>query len=331
MQVETISIIGLNLLSASAGLAIKKKLPSLTIIGCDPDGDKSLLDEAKALGAIDQDVPVVRNAIRRGDIIILANQPHKTIEILAQYGADVKEHAVITDFGPLKKPIQAAADKFLRKGFYVGSMPIVNVDQAMQISNHRLNGATDALFQNSLFCLMPSSKVEQGAVDTISGIGSVFGCKPFFVDPDEFDVYAQALETLPNLLTLALFKSLRAQTGWGDLERLASLSFLQMVKPGADDHFGIGLGEQVVQNKTSTIHWINVMMTHLGEIKSWIEEADDNTLKQLFDESARDQAVWINRRRENDWSETSGTDEASSLSFNNLLFGNLANRFTKRD
>ena len=76
MQVQTVSLLGLNRMTGSVGLALKKTLPSLKIVGYDPRIDKKIGKAALQTGVIDNlvssqreaakaDVPLPRLSLRR--------------------------------------------------------------------------------------------------------------------------------------------------------------------------------------------------------------------------------------------------------------------------
>ena len=148
----------------------------------------------------------------------------------------------------------------------------------------------------------PSASVDQAAVDTISDFGRVLGTDPYFIDMDEYDVYVQALEVLPVLLSGALLRGLQNQTGWEDLQKMAGLPFALGTK-GTEKHASTaGL---IDLSRTGITHWLNIVIGQLEEMRGWVEKVDRDTLGGLLEDIDSDRERWLYARRENDWSTVS--------------------------
>lgn len=325
MNAQTVSLFGLNRLTASVGMAIKQKLPSLNVIGYDPRVGKNIGKAAVEIGAIDA-VASSQRAAAKGDIIIFGYPLNETEALFADIGTEIETHAVMTDFGPLKRPVQAWADQYLVNGHFVAAMPVPNV-AALEQNDRSVEAADPELFKESLFCIMPSTKVDQGAVETISGLGTVFGTDPYFIDMDEYDIYAQGLEILPTLVAGALFRGLRSQTGWGDLQKMAGFPFAQVTKPlDRDDR----IAHMIAQNPNGMMHWLNLMIGQLEEIRGWVSTHDRDTLDGILSDISSDRELWQHAREQNDWSEVSTADVRQNL-MNDMFLGGLGKRFRRED
>lgn len=324
MKVKTIVVIGLNQQGASIGLRFKEKLPDLEVVGHDRDRDA--MRTAKEMGAIDRAELNLVSAAAAGDILIVTvpfSEMKKTLQSIAK---GVQDHAVVIDFSPLKKPVQKWADLYLTSGHYVSAMPIVSVEGAHDLRRGPEAGSAN-LFHNSIMALMPGPKVDEGAVQTAQQIGHILGAEPFFVDMEEFDIYAQALQTLPSLMGAAYFRALTSATGWQDMKRMANRSFLLATE-------GLGGEEDVAQmtfqNKTAVIHWLDTLVEYLLEMRRWVQGGDQETLAALLKELNIQRDQWQHERNTNDWQE-GAPPKIENRGMMEQLFGSFGARRIRRD
>src|SRR5512138_4030418 len=98
-----ITIIGLNQIGASIGLALAKVKDQVTRIG--NDREPTIARQAEKAGAVDKTVFNLPSAVREADVVILAlpvDEIRETIEIIAQ---DLKPGSVMIDTSPVKGPV----------------------------------------------------------------------------------------------------------------------------------------------------------------------------------------------------------------------------------
>jgi prephenate dehydrogenase len=208
MQAQNITFIGLTRASLSFALAIKEGAPTLNLIGYDVDD--VLMSRAVEKKILDLSESDLEKALTVADIIIIDAGPAETTNIFGLMGSTIQEHVVITHLSPKSQSYQKLADTLLSHGFYVGSAPVQSVHTFGPTPADPIEGATADLFRKSLFCLMPSAKVDEGAVATVRAIGQLAGGTPYFIDPYEYDTYMQALDLLPQISQLALFEALNS-------------------------------------------------------------------------------------------------------------------------
>ena len=297
MKTQLLGIIGLQRIGSSVGLAFKQSKLDLTVAG--HDRDRNIMKQSKEMGAIDKSYTSVANLISDADILVLAeplSELEDTFQIMGNY---VQAHTVIIDFASLKKPVQALADKYLTQGHYVAMMPIANVD-SYKDTRLTVDAADGDLFRNSVVCVMPGPKVDEEAVQTATNIGRLLGCEPFFVDMGEYDAYMQALETVPSLIGVALFRSLTRATGWRDMVRFAGMPFAQVTSVMGRE---ADIAHMTFSDKVAVLHWIDSVIQDLGEMRRWINEGDLETLGALMTELNIQREEWLHERRENSWQE----------------------------
>lgn len=324
MKAQTVTIVGMGRTSVSIALALKANAPELTIVG--HDRFRELAQKAKdELGAIDKAEWNLVNAAASADILVLSVPLAELQSNLMVLGNELQSHTLVLDLSVLKGLSQRWADQYLARGHYVGVMPVLS---APYLSDGRdePEAATADLFNNSIFCLMPSAKADPQAVDTAVNFGRLLGANPYFVDPMEYDSLVQGIETLPGLAAAALFGTLTKTTGWRDILRFANSSFAlgtQSLQHGTD------ITSLALNDKAATLRWLDALLEELADLRRLIYEADremiDLTLGQLLIERER----WIKERAQNEWVEDVEQKVKGSSVSEHFLGGWLSDRLGK--
>ncbi len=317
MKAQTLAIIGMNRLGVSIGLAVKNSSLPMTIVGYDTQYGNA--QQAEKVDAIDAARRNIVKAARLADILVLAQPVSDLKETLAAIGQDVQEHAVIIDLANLKAAGINWAAQYLQQGHYVGGKLML---AAAKLYDGRagLEGAAADLFANSLFCLMPSAKVEPAAVETAVNFGRLLGAKPYFVDPAEYDNLVQGIETVPGLAAAALFSAVQQANSWRDTLRFAGLPFAQATQPLTD---GRALTRMALTEKEATLRWLNAVISELEDMRRLVFEGDEEILSAVLEKIDIERERWLRERAKNEWVEV----DAPNVSMPGLaqqMFGALA-------
>ncbi|MBK7894307.1 MAG: prephenate dehydrogenase [Anaerolineaceae bacterium] len=298
MKTQTITIIGLDRIGASIGLAIKKSPLDVTIIGHDPDEAKGQAAK-QTVQAIDKFERSLAGAARLADILVITAQIADIHSILQVIGSEVQPHTLVIDLSSLKRLGLNWAKLHMQQGHYVGAVPVLAAEYLAD-GRSQTTDATPDLFKNSAFCLMPSPKAEPQAVETAVNFGILLGALPYFVDPDEYDGLMQGTETLPALVSLAMFNALQQATGWRDMLRFAGQPFALSTLPLENDR---NIPLHALQNKQATLRWLDALMAELKNVRRLVYEDQEEILAALSEQMAIERAKWLQSRQENDWDE----------------------------
>jgi len=320
MKTQTITIIGLDRVGASIGLALRHSSLDVTVIGHDADATKGQIAKETVL-AIDQAEWNLVNAARKADILVITTPISDLEGILQVIGGELQPHTLVLDFSSLKRLGLAWAEQYLHQGHYVGAMPILAAPYLTD-GRSETSTATPDLFKNSAFCLMPSPNADPQAVETAVNFGLLLGALPYFVDPDEYDNLVQGSEILPGLVSLAMFNALQKATGWRDMQRFAGLPFALMTRPLQDER---DISLHALQNRQVTLRWLDAMMDELKAVRRLIYEENDEILAALTEQLSVEREKWLDARQENDWDERR-SPPIRPRTMGEHLFGGFARR-----
>ncbi|MCI0578629.1 MAG: prephenate dehydrogenase/arogenate dehydrogenase family protein [Chloroflexi bacterium] len=311
MKAETLTIIGLDRIGVSVGLALHEAKAELLVVG--HDKEREVARKAQEMGAVDRVEWNLINAAAAADILVLSVPLAELENMLQVIGDDVKPHALVVDLAGLKGPALQWADKHLLRGHYVGASPVL----AAAVLEDGGQTARADLFKQSVFCLAPSAKAESKAVETAVNLGLILGATPFFLDPYEFDSLVQGVEVAPGLLGAAMFRAVTQSPGWRDILRFAGRPFAQVT--GLMDD--ADLASLAFHDQAATLRWLDAALEELKVVRRWVADGDAENLKLFLDDLLVQRDRWLKERVENDWDEKVETPDLSTMSIGSQLFG----------
>ncbi len=296
MRAQTVALVGLNRVSASMGLALKRPELKLKVLGFDKD--KRLGREAQQRGIVDESRWNLINAVAEADIVVLSVPASDLEHTLRQIGQDLQPHALVLDASPVKSQGQKWAEAYLPQGHYVGVRPVLAAS-ALADGRTGLEAATPDLFRQSVMCFMPAASAAEKAVETAVNLGLLLGAQPYFLNPEEYDSLEQGLDTLPGLLAAALFRAINQATGWRDMLRFAGADFALSTAPLHNPD----LGYLALQNKTAALRWLDSLIGELRVLRRQLYQEEAETLTALLQQTAAARTEWLQQRAHNDWQE----------------------------
>src|SRR5579871_2010501 len=147
---ETVAIVGVGLIGASFGLALKKAGFHGSILGVSSD---AAVREGLACGAIDRAVNL-EAAAAAADLIYLAQPIGRILDALHHLDPLVQPGALVTDAGSTKHTIVSEGRRLLHRCQFLGGHPLAGKEK-------RGASAADAdLFRGRSYVLTPASPDE---------------------------------------------------------------------------------------------------------------------------------------------------------------------------
>lgn len=221
-HIERVAIVGVGLIGASFGLALRKAGFNGSIVGV---SSPRSIAAGKERGAIDAGI-TLEEAAASSDLIFLSQPIHGIIETLNRLEVLKPRRPVITDAGSTKVAIENAALAYLRDCPFVGGHPMAGKEQ-------RGAEAADAdLFQGRPW-ILTSFRDHPIEVELRSWIEK-FGARILVKDAATHDRLVAWSSHLPQLASTALAAALHdrqplaasvAGPGLADMTRLAMSSY----------------------------------------------------------------------------------------------------------
>jgi prephenate dehydrogenase len=164
-------------------------------------------------------------------------------------------------------------------------------------------------------------------VETAVNFGLLLGALPYFIDPAEYDSLIQGSDTLPGLVSLAMFNTLQKATGWRDMLRFAGLPFTLMTLPLANER---DIPLHALNNPQATLRWLDALLDELKTVRRLVAEENEELLSAYAEQLATEREKWLQARQKNDWDERR-SPPIRPRTMSEHLFGGLARRGEDED
>jgi prephenate dehydrogenase len=283
VALQQVAILGLGLIGASLGLALKRDPSPPRVVGFDIRSES--LRSAARSGAIDRSCGTLPEVCRGSDVVVLAAPVQAILELIPEIGPHLSEGTLVTDMGGTKSEIVRVAETALPPGVgFVGGHPLtgrltVGVGQA-----------SASLYPGARYCLTPSATTPDWAVERAIELVERVGAQPLFLDPDEHDALLAAASHLPYFTSVALFGAVAAQKSWPDIAGLAAGGFRSVAS--LVDADPVMWADVAASNREHIVRQLDELISHLQQLRESIE-ADDGSLMRELQSVHERHRVWI--------------------------------------
>jgi len=308
-----VAIVGLDRLSASFGLALKRyqNQPraehSFTIIGSDTH--TQAMKAAEKMGAVDNFDRKLLKATDNADLILINAPASKLEETYTRLGPELKSGAVVLELGSLKQPAVERAQQHFTKNaegipiaYLVGVTPIVSV-HGLYNDAFGPEAASADLFDNAEFLITPDPKCPAEAIALAEDIIKLVGGKPRFMDPVEHDGLIAATEGLPDMLSAALFYTLQQSEGWMELRRMINPT-LALATQNLRYQTPADLSILMLHNRENLVRHLESLIGVLDELHDALEDNDTDKLEAFLSVVAQQWEKWDVKRHSGKWDDT---------------------------
>jgi prephenate dehydrogenase len=274
----TVSIIGVGLIGASLGLALKHAGVVNKVLGV--GRSQKNLDQAQKIGAIDSVVDLVE-AAKQSDVIVLCTpvaQMRAAFEVIEPH---LESRTMITDAGSTKGDVILAAKEVLGKKAcqFVPAHPIAGGAQ------HGASAAKADLFQGKQTIICPLQENSPEDIGLIIGFWESVGSVVKKIGSVQHDAIYAAVSHLPHLLSYALMASVansedadqklgHVGAGFKDFTRIAASS--------PEMWRDICLG-----NRTAILKELDQYILIVNHMRKLVAGGDGAGLEKLFNQASK--------------------------------------------
>ena len=275
-----VALLGTGLIGASIGLALRRRHPTLPVVGYDAAGEHA--NHALRLGAVTDVRGSVAEAVHDAALVVVAVPLNRIPELLAHVGEHAPPGALVTDVGSVKGSVMAAASRLPEGVRFVGGHPMAGAATAGP------EGADPLLFENAVYVLTPPAgtpPLESHAPEALWLVDAV-GARPVVMDADRHDRVAATISHLPQLLAVALVEA-AADTG-DDALGLAAGGFRDMTRI-AGSPFSMW-GPILRDNREAVADVLMRFEERLASVRQRVED-DPGALAPSFERAGRTRAA----------------------------------------
>ena len=273
-----ITIVGLGVVGASYGLALKDK--NIEVYGIDID--YKVLKKAKNMNIIKDGFIYnsieSKDIISRSDILIISIYPRKIKEFIEGYKSYFSEELIITDVTGVKERLVSELELILPTHVdFIFAHPMAGREKK------GIDYASADVFKEANFIITPTKKNKERNIEVVEDLAKQMGFLNINkVSPREHDCIISFTSQLPHVLAVSLINSddLTFDTGsfigdsYRELTRIANINEELWT-------------ELFLENKENLLRRIENFEKELLKIRQCLLKGDDETLKEIFREATR--------------------------------------------
>ena len=283
-----ITIIGVGLLGGSFGMAVRKAGAAERVAGVDLD--RAVLDRALERGAIDAGTLDLAEGVDGAGLVVLATPVRSILDMLPGLAPLLGDETILLDLGSTKEAIVSAVAGEAGIKRYVGGHPMAGTEHT------GIEHADDGLFQDATFALVPSSAVDEGALELLKDLVRRIGARPAVISAGRHDRIVSVTSHLPYLLSVVL--ALAAEQTAREEERLgefAASGFRDTTRLAASTVQV--MADICLTNGRPLLRGIEDARRLLDDLAALIEEGRESDLVKKLTRAKESRATLLGERR----------------------------------
>ena len=277
---EQITFIGLGLINGSIARDVRRLGLAGRLVGTARRVET--LDQALALGLVDEVMPDVAAAVRGADLVVFGVPVGASGDVARAMAPGLRADAVVTDVGSVKGRVIELVAPYLDMRRFVPGHPVAGTEESGPAA------AIERLFENRWCILTPGPATDASATERVAALWRAIGSKVELMEPAHHDKVLAITSHLPHLLAYNIVNTA------DDLEGVLKGEVLKYAAGGFTDFTRIAASDPTMwrdvflHNKTAVLEVIGRYIEDLVALQRAIrwEESD-----ALFERFASAQAV----------------------------------------
>ena len=269
---DSITIVGVGLISGSFSLALKERGLVKNVIGV--SRTEASIKKALELGLIDESLPL-KEAVAKSDLIYVAIPVDATVTVICEIMDMLNEKQIVADAGSTKHALcRALADHPMRKRF-VATHPMWGTEYSGP------EAAVRDAFVGRSCVICEKEKSDADAVETVENIYKQLGMHLVYMDADAHDVHAAYVSHISHITSFALANTVLEKEKEEDaIFELAGGGFESTVRLAKSSP--AMWAPVFMQNRENVLDVLNEHISQLRKFKSCLEKENYEYLWELM-------------------------------------------------
>lgn len=207
-MIHKVGIIGLGVIGASLGMALRNSHPDIRVAGCDLAAET--VQQAMEVGAIDESL--AQQNLKECDLVVIATPLRIIPQVVDEIKDKLRPGVIVSDVGSVKGWVmQTLAQNLPADVHIIGGHPMAGSEKS------GLSAADKFLFQNAAYILTPHGQVPAEKAEEMRQFINAIGARVMVMDAQEHDQVVARVSHLPHLMSTALINNLLDKPGAIDL------------------------------------------------------------------------------------------------------------------
>lgn len=284
-----VAILGLGLMGASLGLAIRAEHGRLAGAVVGYDNAPEVGARAVARGAIDLASASAAEAVASADLVVLAMPTLAAESTLHAIAPHVMPRATITDVCSVKGPlVRLAPNTLTHPERYVGGHPMAGSERS------GIEAARDDLYRGARWALTPTAQTAPDALARVHALVIALGALPLEIDAETHDNAVAGISHLPLTLAVALTQTLAEAGDWPLMATLAAGGYRDTTRVAAGDPV---MGrDMLLANRAALLARIDAFNATLAELREAIARGDAAAIEASLRAAQTARLAWAESR-----------------------------------
>lgn len=201
-MINKVGIIGLGVIGASLGMALRNSRPGILVAGRDLDQES--IAPAIEQGAIDRFLD--QQLLEECDLVIIATPLKSMPGVVQEIKDHIKSGAIVSDVGSVKSWVMQLLAQEIPAGVHIiGGHPMAGSEKS------GLRAADKFLLQNAAYILTPQLNTAVEPVEELHELLETIGARVVIMNAPEHDQMVARVSHLPHLMSAALVNNLLAK------------------------------------------------------------------------------------------------------------------------
>lgn len=262
------------MIGGSFALALREAGAVGHVVGA--DSDQANLEQALALGVIDEAAPDAGSAVAAADVVFISVPVCSIAAVVRAIAPRLPDGCIVTDGGSVKAAIVKECQALLRPGCsFIGGHPIAGTEHSGAAA------AFAGLYKGRRCVLTPAQNSDPAALQTISGLWTAAGAEVCCMEAEHHDRIFAEISHLPHAVAYALVHAV----GTADVEGENVLSYSA---GGFKDFTRIASSNPAMwrdialMNREALLASIDGFSDSLAELRKRIDGRDQAGLTEFF-------------------------------------------------
>lgn len=270
---NTVTIVGVGLISGSFSLALKKHGLAKKVIGV--SRTQASAQKALELGLIDEVLPL-EEAVRQSDLIYVAIPVDVTVPVMQQIMDMVHDKQIVADAGSTKEVLCKALENHPMRGRFVATHPMWGTEYSGP------EAAVPDAFAGRACVICEKEKSDPAIVDIVEGIYKKAGMHLIYMDAISHDMHVAYVSHISHITSFALANTvLEKEKEEHTIFELAGGGFestVRLAKSNPSMWLPI-----FMQNRENVLDVLNEHISQLRKFKACLEKENMDYLKELIE------------------------------------------------
>lgn len=270
---DSITIVGVGLISGSFSLALKEKGWVNNVIGVSRTA--ASLEKAMELGLIDEALPL-EEAVKKSDLIYVAIPVDATLPVMKQIMGLISDKQIVADAGSTKYALCESLAAHPKRGRFVATHPMWGTEFSGP------EAAVRDAFAGRSCVICEQEKSDPDALNTMEKIYRQLRMNLVYMDADSHDMHAAYISHISHITSFALANTvLEKEKEESAIFELAGGGFestVRLAKSSPSMWLPI-----FRQNRENVLDVLNEHITQLKKFKSCLEKENYVYLEELME------------------------------------------------